>query len=388
MMMQGIHFMGEVPFKRVFINALVRDASGAKMSKSKGNVMDPLELVDEFGADALRFTLTAMSGAARDIKLSRQRIEGYRNFGTKLWNAARFTQMNEAARAEGFDPAGVKQTLNRWIVGETVRTAKAVTAALEDCGFDEAANGLYRFIWNVYCDWYVELSKPVLNGADEAAKAETRATAAWALDVILKLLHPVMPFLTEELWRQTAALGAPRDHAGFLMTAPWPKLPETLVDAAADAEIGLIIEAISEGRSVRQELNVPPSAQPPLLVVEAGEDQRRVLRENAPLIARLLRVSEVRFVDATPEGAIPYVVAGAALALPVAEFIDLAAERARLAKEVASLAGDIEKIRKKLDNPDFVARAPEEVVEENRERLADAETAKAKLEAALQRLGG
>jgi valyl-tRNA synthetase len=387
MMMQGLHFMGEVPFKRVFINALVRDASGAKMSKSKGNVMDPLELVDEFGADALRFTLTAMSGAARDIKLSKQRIEGYRNFGTKLWNATRFAQMNGCARAADFDPAACNVVLNRWIVGETVRTAKLVSAALEGCGFDEAANGLYRFIWNVFCDWYVELAKPVLNGADEAARDETRATAAWVLDVVLKLLHPVMPFLTEELWAQTADLGAPRDHAGFLMTARWPELSDTLVDAAADAEIGLIIDAISEGRSVRQELNVPTSARPPLLVVEASEAQRKVLAASAPLIAQLLRVAEVGFADAVPEGAIPYVVGGATLALPVAEFIDLAAERARLTKEVANLGSESEKLAKKLGNPDFVARAPEEVVEENRERLGEAEAAKAKLEAALKRLG-
>ncbi|MFC3069666.1 valine--tRNA ligase [Phenylobacterium soli] len=387
MMMQGIHFMGEVPFKRVFINALVRDASGAKMSKSKGNVMDPLELVDEFGADALRFTLTAMSGAARDIKLSRQRIEGYRNFGTKLWNATRFCQMNGCARAEAFDPSQVKGTLNRWIVGETVRTAGAVTEALTDCGFDEAANTLYRFIWNTFCDWYVELSKPILNGADAAAKAETQATAAWVLDQILVLLHPIMPFLTEELWAQTADLGAARAHTGFLLTAPWPQLSASLVDAAADAEIELIVEAISEGRSVRAELNVPPSARPPLLVIEASAEQRKVLEAAAPLIGQLLRVAEVRFEDAAPVGAIPYVVKGATLALPVAEFIDLAAERTRLAKEVAGLGSEIDKLGKKLGNPDFVARAPEEVVEENRERLADAEAAKAKLEGALARLG-
>jgi valyl-tRNA synthetase len=386
MMMQGIHFMDEVPFKRVFINALVRDASGAKMSKSKGNVLDPLELVDDFGADALRFTLTAMSGAARDIKLSRQRIEGYRNFGTKLWNATRFAQMNGCARAEGFDPAQVKGVLNRWIVGETTRTAQAITAALADCGFDQAADGLYRFIWRQYCDWYVELAKPILNGADAAAKAETQATAAWVLDVLFRLLHPVMPFLTEELWAQTQDLGAARDHKGFLMTAPWPELPSSLIDTAADAEIELVIEAISEGRSVRQELNVPPAARPPLVVVEASEAQRAVLSANAPLIAQLLRVAEVRFEAAVPEGAIPYVVDGATLALPVAEFIDLAAERTRLAKEVTALISDIARTAGKLNNPDFVARAPEEVVEENRERLAEAEAAKTKLEGALARL--
>jgi valyl-tRNA synthetase len=391
MMMQGLHFMGDVPFKRIFINALVRDAEGKKMSKSKGNVMDPLELVDDYGADALRFTLTAMSGQARDIKLSRQRIEGYRNFGTKLWNATRFCQMNGCARAAGFDPAAVKAPLNRWIVGETTRTAQAVTAALADCGFDRATDELYRFVWRQYCDWYVELAKPLLGKPDEppadpVAQAETRATSAWVLDVILKLLHPVMPFLTEELWAQTADLGAPRAEAGFLMVAKWPDLPASLIDPAADAEIGLIVETISEGRSVRAELNVPNGANPVLLVLSATPAQTQVLRASAPLIERLLRVAELQFVDAAPAGAIPYVVEGATFALPVAEFIDLTAERARLAKEVAALAGDIDRTARKLDNADFVARAPEEVVEENRDRLAEARDAKAKLEGALKRL--
>ena len=388
MMMQAIHFTGEVPFKRVFINALVRDAEGKKMSKSKGNVLDPLELVDEFGADALRFTLTAMSGQARDIKLSRQRIEGYRNFGTKLWNATRFCQMNGCARAEGFDPANLKVPLNRWIVGEAARTSQAVTKALDNCGFDEAAGLLYRFIWNVYCDWYVELAKPVLNGEDAAAKAETQATAAWTRDVILTLLHPIMPFLTEELWAETAGEGAPRTHQGFLMTARWPDLGEALIDRAAEAEIGLIIAAVSEGRSVRAELNVPPGARPDLLIIEASPEQRDVLARSAPVICQTLRVASVQAVDRAPDGAIPFVVDGATLALPVAAFIDLAAERARLTKEIATLASDVERTAKKLDNADFVARAPEEVVEENRERMAEAQAAKGKLEAALQRLAG
>lgn len=385
MMMMGLHFMDDVPFDRVFINALVRDAKGAKMSKSKGNVMDPLELVDQYGADALRFTLTAMSGQARDIKLSTQRIEGYRNFGTKLWNATRFTEMNGCARAEGFDPAQVKNTLNRWIVGETARTAQAMTKALDACAFDDVATGLYRFIWNTYCDWYVELAKPILNGADEAAKAETQATAAWALDVILKMLHPVMPFLTEELWAQTSDLGAARAE-GMLITARWPDLAESLADVAADAEIGLIIAAVSEGRSVKAELNVPHSARPPLLVVEATDAQRAVFESNAAVIAQTLRVSELQFVATAPEGAIPFVVNGATLALPVAQFIDLAAERTRLAKEIAGHASDIAHVNKKLGNPAFVANAKEEVVEENRERLAESEAAKAKLEHALSLL--
>ena len=226
MMMMGLHFMGEVPFEKVFINALVRDEKGQKMSKSKGNVMDPLELVDEYGADALRFTMVAMSGQARDIKLSKQRIEGYRNFGTKLWNAARFCQMHECVAPPSFDPGQVKQTVNRWIRGEVVKTTAEVTKALGDCAFDDAANALYRFIWNVFCDWYLELSKPVLNGDDEAAKAETRATTAWALDVILKLLHPVMPFITEELWDKLAEDGGFK-RPSMLISAQWPQLLST-----------------------------------------------------------------------------------------------------------------------------------------------------------------
>jgi len=386
MMMQGIHFMGEAPFKRVFINALVRDADGKKMSKSKGNVMDPLELVDDYGADALRFTLTAMSGAARDIKLSRQRIEGYRNFGTKLWNAANFCQFNGCARAEGFDPAKVEGALNRWIIGETQKTAVAVTRALDACGFDDAANSLYRFIWNTYCDWYVELAKPILKGTDEAAKAETQATAAWVLDVILKLLHPIMPFLTEELWTQTSDLGAARPE-GMLITARWPDLPDSLLDATAEAEIGLIVEAIGGGRSVRSELNVPGAARlASLQVIEARAEVRTLLAANESLIASLLRVEAVEFLDASSPGAVPYIARGVTFALPVAEHIDLAAETARLTKEIAGLASETDKISKKLGNADFIARAPDEVVEENRERLAESEASKVKLEGALKLL--
>jgi valyl-tRNA synthetase len=385
MMMMGLHFMGEVPFRKVFINALVRDEKGQKMSKSKGNVMDPLDLVDKYGADALRFTMVAMSGQARDIKLSEQRIEGYRNFGTKLWNAARFCQMNECVAAPGFDPGAVRLTVNRWIRGETVKTVREVTAALEAQAFDDAAGVLYRFVWNVFCDWDLELIKPILNGEDEAAKAETRAMTAWVLDVCLKLLHPVMPFVTEELWDKLAAFaGQPRDS--LLITAPWPVLPDAWVDAEAEAELGLVIAAVGEGRSVRSELNVPPSARPPLLVLEADAAQRKILDGNAAVIASTLRVSEVRFDAAAPKGSIPFVVDGATLALPVAEFIDVAAEKARLAKEITGHASDIERTQKKLGNPDFVARAPEEVVEENRERLAEAEATRAKLQAALQRL--
>jgi valyl-tRNA synthetase len=384
MMMLSLHFMGDVPFKQVFINALVRDAKGDKMSKSKGNVLDPLELVDKYGADALRFTLTAMSGAARDIKLSPQRIEGYRNFGTKIWNATRFAQMNGCERVASFNPADVTLTLNRWMRSEAAKTAMEVTRALEASAFDDAANTLYRFIWNVYCDWALELAKPILTGDDADAKAETQATIAWVLDVCLALLHPVMPFLTEELWARTGEDGPARET--MLITAPWPKLPASYIDAGAQAEIGLIIAAVSEGRSVRAELNVPPGSRPELLVIDATPAQRAIFEANAAVIGQTLRISGVRSVEAAPQGAIPFVVDGATLALPVAEFIDLAVEKARLAKEIAGHSSDIERTQKKLGNADFVARAPEEVVEENRERLAEAEGARAKLQGALAKL--
>lgn len=385
MMMMGIHFMGEAPFKQVFINALVRDEKGAKMSKSKGNVMDPLILIDELGCDAVRFTLTAMSGQARDIKLSKQRIEGYRNFGTKLWNASRFAQMNECVRVEGFDPATVQQPINKWIRGETVKTVAEVTKALEAPSFDEAAGALYRFVWNVFCDWYLELAKPILNGDDAAAKAETRATAAWALDVILKLLHPVMPFITEELWQKTAEfVGPPRDT--MLISARWPELPADWIDAEAEAEIGWLVETVGEIRSIRAEMNVPPSAKPALSVVGAGPETKARLARHRDLLLTLARLDSAREADAAPAGSVPIVMGEATGALAIAEFIDLAAEKARLTKEIAGHVGEIEKVGKKLGNPDFLARAKEEVVEENRERLAEAEAAKAKLEAALSRL--
>jgi valyl-tRNA synthetase len=355
------------------------------MSKSKGNVMDPLELVDEFGADALRFTLVAMSGQARDIKLSRQRIEGYRNFGTKLWNAARFCQMNECVRVEGFDPRSARSTLNRWIRGETVKTVRAVTTALEACAFDDVASALYRFIWNVFCDWHLELAKPVLGGSDESAKAETRAMTAWVLDEILKLLHPVSPFVTEELWAELAAFGGAK-RQGFLMVEAWPTPSDAWVDAEAEAEMGWLIALVSEVRSIRSEMNVPPGARMPLVLVGASDATRARLTRHRGLIETLARVSEVREADAAPQGSAPFPIGEATAALGISDFIDLAAEKARLSKEIAVLSEDAERTRKKLDNPEFVRKAPEEVVEENRERLAEAEEARAKLAAALSRL--
>src|SRR5207248_5814143 len=248
MMMMGLHFLEEVPFRTVYIHALVRDERGQKMSKSKGNIIDPLELIDEYGADALRFTLTAMAAQGRDIKLSTSRVEGYRNFATKLWNAARFAEMNGCVRVAGFAPEHAKDTLNRWIAHETARTAREITAALETFKFNEAAAAIYRFVWNIFCDWYLELAKPVLTGPDGPEKTETRAMTAWALDEILKLLHPFMPFITEELWRVTGEIGPARDE--LLILVSWPR-HDRLEDAAAEAEIGWVVDLITAIRSVR-----------------------------------------------------------------------------------------------------------------------------------------
>lgn len=387
MMMMGQHFMGEVPFKRVIINGLVRDEKGQKMSKSKGNVIDPLGIIDELGADPLRFTMAILSGT-RDIKLSKQRIEGYRNFGTKLWNAARFSQMNEARRVEGFDPAAVDQTINRWIRGELTKAERAVSEAIEGGRFDDAAGALYRFVWNVFCDWYLELAKPVFNGADEAAKAETRAMTAWTLDQTLKLLHPVMPFITEELWAELGKEGAPRDLArdGLLIGAEWPVLPDAFIDASAEAEIGWLVDLVGEIRGLRAEMNVPPSAKPPLAFVAPDAVTAERMARHRDLILTLGRVSEVGSADAAPTGAVTFVSGGSTIALSLAGIIDLTAERARLEKEIAAFDSDIGHVNKKLGNPNFVSRAAPEVVDEQRAKLAEAEAGKVKLQAALARL--
>ena len=299
MMMMGLHFMKEVPFHDVYIHALVRDEKGQKMSKSKGNVMDPLVLVDTYGADALRFTLAAMAAQGRDIKLSTSRVEGYRNFATKLWNASRFAEMNECVRKRGFDPAGVKQTINRWIVGETERAATAVTESIEAYKFNEAAAAIYEFVWGVFCDWYLELIKPTLLGDDDAAKTEARATVAWTLDQILKLLHPFMPFITEELWAHMVEHGEQREN--LLALAQWPKL-SGLTDAAVEEEIGWVVRLVSEIRSVRTEMNVPVAAKIPLALPGAGAALKERAKKHQDTISRLARLEGITFPKAAPKG--------------------------------------------------------------------------------------
>jgi valyl-tRNA synthetase len=385
MMMMGLHFKHEVPFGTVYIHALVRDASGAKMSKSKGNVIDPLEVIDEYGADALRFTLSAMAAQGRDIKLSAQRVEGYRNFATKLWNTARFAEINGCVRDSEFDPRHAKETLNRWIAHETAKAGREVTTAIEAYKFNEAASALYRFVWNVYCDWYLELIKPVLTGPDGAAKTETRAAAAWALDEILKLLHPFMPFVTEELWAVTAEHGARREH--MLAFDAWPA-HDGLDDTDAETEIGWIIDLITAIRSVRVEMNIPPATMLPLVLADASPQTSIRAKHWSEFLHRLARVADISFAETVPQGAVQLVVRGEVAALPLAGVIDLAAERARLAKEMAKADADIARVDAKLGNPYFVARAPEEVVEEEKEKREEAEMRKAKIAEALQRLQG
>ena len=380
MMMMGTHFMKEVPFHTVYIHALVRDEKGQKMSKSKGNVMDPLEIVNEFGADALRFTLAAMAAQGRDIKLSKHRVEGYRNFATKLWNATRFAEMNGVARDENYDPVGCRVTVNRWIAGETARTRDLVTKAIEDYKFNEAATALYQFVWNVFCDWYVELIKPILTGEDETAKAETRATAAWVLDQIFVLLHPFMPFITEELWGQTAK----RDV--MLIDAEWPSY-KGLGDEAADAEINWVIRLISEVRSVRAEMNVNAGAKIPCMLVGASQESRRRANAWDAEIKRLARLSALTFEDEVPKSSAQMVLDEATIALPLEGVIDFAAEKARLNKELEKIAKDMGGIDGRLNNPAFVAKAPIEVLDESRELKLELEARKVKVSEALRRLG-
>jgi valyl-tRNA synthetase len=410
MMMMGIHFMKKAPFSTVYIHALVRDEKGAKMSKSKGNVIDPLHLIDDYGADALRFTLAAMAAQGRDIKLAASRVEGYRNFATKLWNACRFAEMNACATLPAFEPANAKQTLNRWIAHETSRATREVTEAIEAYRFNDAAGAIYRFVWNVYCDWYVELAKPVLMGEESDAKSETRAMMAWARDEILKLLHPFMPFITEELWAVTAKREA------LLVLAPWPRkeselTPEQvalaaaaspiepllapvlpILDAAefsdptAEAEIGWVVDLVTALRSVRAEMNIPPSTLTSLVLSGASTETRERAPRWNDVIKRMARLADISFADRAPEGSVQLLVRGEVASLPLKGVIDLSAEKLRLDKEFAKADADIKRVDTKLANEKFVANAPEEVVEEEKEKREAASARKAKIFEALERL--
>ena len=388
MMQMGLHFMKDEngdpvePFHTIYIHALVRDKNGQKMSKSKGNVIDPLELIDQYGADSLRFTLAIMAAQGRDVKLDPARIAGYRNFGTKLWNATRFAEMNGAKSDPHFVPEAAELTINRWILTELARTERDVTEAIEAYRFNDAAGTLYRFIWNQFCDWYLELLKPIFSGEDENAKAEAQSCAAYVLEETYKLLHPFMPFMTEELWAHTAGEGQQRE--GLICHADWPA-PSYADNVAAD-EINWLIDLVSGLRSVRAEMNVPPAATAPLVVVGANSLTRERLFRHDAAIKRLARVDAISLADTAPKGAAQIVVGEATVCLPLGSLIDLSAEKARLEKAIAKNEQEMARITGKLSNEKFVANANPDVVAAERERLGELEGQQASLKVALDRV--
>lgn len=379
MMMMQLAVVDQVPFDTVYLHGLVRDAKGKKMSKSTGNVIDPLEIIDEYGADALRFTNAAMASLGGVLKLDMQRIAGYRNFGTKLWNAARFAEMNGATGSDGRVPTP-EATVNRWIIGETAKVRQVVDEALETFRFNDAAQALYGFVWGKVCDWYVEFSKPLLLDGDDATKAETQATMAWVIDQCLILLHPIMPFITEELW---GTLGR-RDT--MLAHADWPTYGAELVDPAADREMNWVISLIDAVRSARAQMHVPAGAKIPMVVTTLDAAGQTAWDSNETMIKRLTRVESLDKVASFPKGSITVAVEGGSFGLPLADIIDIDAEKARLEKTLGKLAKELGGLRGRLNNPKFVASAPDEVVEEARDNLALREEEEAKLKEALARL--
>jgi valyl-tRNA synthetase len=382
MMMMSLWFMEDVPFHTVFIHTRVLDEKGVKMSKTKGNVVDPLDLIDEYGADALRFTLALAAGQGRDMRIGPSRVEVNRNFVTKLWNATRFCEMNGCETVAGFDPAKVILTPNQWIVAETAATASELTTKLEALRFNEAAGSAYHFIYDVFCDWYLEIAKPIFNGSDEKAKAETRATAAWVRDTIFQLLHPFMPFVTEELWARTAV--TPR--ASMLIEGPWPDLSALPKFEDASRAMNWVIDLVKGVRSVRSEMNVPPAAKVALVLKDADAKSKATLAANHDVILTLARLSSADVADALPKGSAQFVLGEATVGLPLGDVIDFAKERARLEKELKKAEEEIGRIDSKLSNEQFVSRAPEDVLTEQREKRAEYVATAARLKEAVARL--
>lgn len=382
MVMLGLHFMKDVPFRTVYIHALVRDEQGRKMSKSKGNVVDPLILADKYGVDALRFTLAAMAAQGRDVCMSESRVEGYRNFVTKLWNAARFCEMNECKPVDGFDPKSVKNPLNRWIISKTAAAVRKATVALDEYKFNEAADAGYQFTWGTFCDWYLEFAKPLFYGDDESVKAETRATAAWVLDRILILLHPIMPFVTEELWGKISDKRPQK-----LIVTPWPEL-SGLENPEAEADLDWVVGLITAIRSLRSEMNVPPAAKITMFLRDASSVEAKRLQDFNLLIRTLARLEKAEISASADDakGAAQSVFGTATILLPLAGVIDVAKESERLNKEKAKLEKEIASLAGRLSNEGFIAKAPANVVEEQKARLAEAKEAAVKVEEALKRL--
>jgi valyl-tRNA synthetase len=379
MMMQGMHFLGDVPFRKLYLHGLVRAADGAKMSKSKGNTVDPLGLIDRYGADALRFFMAAMESQGRDIKMDEKRVEGYRNFATKLWNAARFAQTNGIGASAHIEPPPATLAVNRWIIGETVACVQAVDLALADLRFDGAADAIYQFAWSRFCDWYLELIKPVLQGEGAGEADETRTVAGWVLDQILVLLHPFMPFISEELWSKMG------DRPYELIVAKWPMADARALDPDAQREIDWLIRLVSEVRSSRTELTVPPGARLPMHVRDASSETLARLDRQAAVLSRLARVDRADG-DVSEGGALQVVVDEATFVMPLDGVIDLGAERARLAKAIAAAEKERDGLAGRLGNPSFVERAKPEAVEKARADHAEKAAEAERLTAALGRL--
>ena len=350
------------------------------MSKSKGNVIDPLILADKYGVDAMRFTLAAMAAQGRDVLMSESRVEGYRNFVTKLWNAARFCEMNECRAVKGFDPKSVENPLNKWIVSKAAQAHGKVTTAFDEYKFNEAANAAYQFVWGTFCDWYLEFAKPLFFGDDESAKAETRATAAWVLERILIMLHPIMPFVTEELWGKT-------DHDKMLIVTDWGDLRD-LVDSAAETDLDWVVDLVAAVRSLRSEMNIAPSAKITMLLGKASDAEIKRLEKFGTLIKTLARLEKAEISTSADDekGAAQAVFGTAEILLPLAGVIDVAKETERLNKEKANLEKTISSLSGRLNNESFVAKAPAAVVEEQKKRLEEAQTALKNVGGALERL--
>jgi valyl-tRNA synthetase len=373
MAMQGMKFMGDVPWRRLYLHGLVRAADGQKMSKSKGNVVDPLGLIDRFGADALRFFMAAMESHGRDVKMDESRVEGYRNFATKLWNATRFCQANGIGASQQVAAPPATSAVNRWIVGEVVETLGTLDKAMAELRFDAAANAIYQFAWGTFCDWYLELIKGQVD-------AETQAVAGWVLDQILVMLHPFMPFVTEELWHAQGQ--RPYD----LIVAQWPQ-PEATVDRAAKAEIDWLIALTSAVRGAKNELGIAPGAKLEAFLAQPSPTAQSVIAGNAAGIDRLTRFSAIRH-EAAPPGAAMQITAGDDLfVVPLEGVIDVAAEKARLVKAREAALKERDSLAKRLDNPAFVEKAKPEAVEKARADHAHHAAEADRLEAALARLG-
>ncbi|CRK74889.1 valine--tRNA ligase [Nereida ignava] len=379
MMMMQLSVVNDIPFDTVYLHGLVRDAQGKKMSKTTGNVIDPIDIIDEYGADALRFANAAMASLGGVLKLDMQRIAGYRNFGTKIWNAHRFAEMNGAVGSNGTRPEPTA-AVNRWIIGETAKVLADVNAALEAYRFNDAANALYAFVWGKVCDWYVELSKPLLQGDDDTHKAETQATMAWVLDQCLILLHPIMPYVTEELW------GTSDDRTSMLVHAQWPSYGADLVDPAADEELNWVISFIDAVRSARAQMNVPAGLYIPVLAINIDPAARAAYTANEAMIKRLARIDNLSDAAETPKGAISVNAGASSFALPLKDIIDVDKENARLSKNLLKLEKEIKGLEGRVNNPKFAQSAPAEVVEEAKTNLSERQGEAEIVRAALARL--